>query len=271
MAMIKKEIEVQKAKKILEVVVDNGFSYSFAQKLLRNKDIKLNGRTCKENVKTEVGDVVTCYYKEEVKPFEVVFEDDECVIVNKFSNVEVEGGVDKLLGAYAVHRLDRNTEGLLILAKTSEAKTKLFDAFKNHWVRKFYLTEVVGEFKVDKLFRAYLVKDAMKKEVKIFPNKVSNSHLIETYIRTLKSNKESSLLEVEIIGGKTHQIRAHLAYLGHPIIGDGKYGRREDLKRFKEKTQKLFAYKLSFKKVGLKGIDGKEFEILPKWLEGVTI
>ena len=67
MAMIKKEIEVQKAKKILEVVVDNGFSYSFAQKLLRNKDIKLNGRTCKENVKTEVGDVVTCYYKEEVR------------------------------------------------------------------------------------------------------------------------------------------------------------------------------------------------------------
>ena len=92
-----------------------------------------------------------------------------------------------------------------------------------------------------------------------------------TKIKTLKSNKESSLLEVEIIGGKTHQIRAHLAYLGHAIIGDGKYGRREDLKRFKEKRQKLFAYKLVFKNVGIEGINNREFKIYPKWLKRVTI
>lgn len=271
MFMIKKEFEVKKAKKLLDVLVDNSFSYSVAQKMLRNKDVRLNGKVCKENVKTELGDIVTCYFKEDVKPYEVIYEDNDCVIVNKYSGIEVENGLDKLLKAYPVHRLDRNTEGLLILAKTVDAKKKLEKAFKNHLIRKFYLTEVVGKFETNKLYAAYLVKDSENSLVKIFPNEVKNSVKIETKIRTLKSNSESSLLEVEIIGGKTHQIRAHLAFLNHAIIGDGKYGKREDLKRFKEKKQKLFAYKLIFGDVGIDGLNNKEFQILPKWLQGVTL
>ena len=130
---------------------------------------------------------------------------------------------------------------------------------------------MVGRFETNKLYTAYLVKDSENSLVKIFPNEVKNSVKIETKIRTLKSNSESSLLEVEIIGGKTHQIRAHLSFLNHAIIGDGKYGKREDLKRFKEKKQKLFAYKLIFGNVGIDGLNNKEFQILPKWLQGVTL
>ena len=269
--MIKKDIEVLKAKKVLDILVDNSFSYSQAQKMLRNKDIKVNGKVCKENVKLNIGDILTLFYKEEIKPYEIVYEDEECIIINKFAGIEVENGLDNILGTFPVHRLDRNTEGLLVMAKTLKAKQKLENAFRNHLVQKYYLAEVVGEFVTDKLYTAYLVKDEEKAHVKIFQNYQPNSVKIQTKIRTLKSNKESSLLEVEIIGGKTHQIRAHLAYLGHAIIGDGKYGRREDLKRFKEKRQKLFAYKLVFKNVGIEGINNREFKIYPKWLKGVTI
>ena len=94
---------------------------------------------------------------------------------------------------------------------------------------------------------------------------------IQTRVETLKAGKESSLLKVEIISGKTHQIRAHLAHLGHAIIGDGKYARREDFQRFKEKHQKLFAYSLAFKDVGIEEIDNKTFQKYPKWMENVKL
>ncbi len=269
--MLSKEIIVTKQQKLLNILVDSSFSYAAAQKMLRNKDVRVNGKVCKENVKLEVGDKVLCFYKDEAKSFEVVFEDDECVIVNKFSNIETEGGLDKMLNCYAVHRLDRNTEGLMVFAKTLDAKKKLEKAFRNHFIKKFYLAEVVGEFKVDENFKAYLLKYSEKSIVKIFPNKVKNAVEIETKVKTLKAGCESSLLEVEIVSGKTHQIRAHLAFLGHAIIGDGKYGRREDYKRFKEKRQKLFAYKLVFGDVGLAGLNCREFMIMPRWLEGVSI
>ncbi len=263
--MKRKDIIVNKAKKVIDVILDNNFSYASACKMLRNKDVKLNGKVCKENIKTEIGDTLTIFYKEESKPYEIVYEDNDVVLINKFSGIESEKGVDNLLNAYAVHRLDRNTEGLLVLAKTQDAKQKLEKAFKKHLIRKFYIAEVVGEFKNYGLFTAYLEKDSEKSLVKVYSKKTNNSQKIETIVKPIKIGKESSLVEVEIVGGKTHQIRAHLAYLGHAIVGDGKYGKREDFKRFKETKQKLFAYKLIFGNIGLSGIDNKEFKILPKW------
>ena len=268
--MNKKDIVVDKSKKLLEIITDAGFSYSRANKMLRNKDVRLNGKVCKENVKVELGNVVTIFFKDEAKKYEIVFENLDCLIINKFSNTEVNEEFSKTLGVFLVHRLDRNTEGLLVLAKNENAKIKLENAFKNHLVRKFYLAEVVGRMEVDKMFSAYLIKDSEKSIVKIYPNKVKNSVLIQTKIKTLKANDESSLLEVEIISGKTHQIRAHLAFLGHAIIGDGKYGKREDLKKFKLSKQCLFAYKLIFGQVGLQDLDGKEFKILPDFVKNIT-
>lgn len=268
--MFKKEIKVDKAKKLLEVLADNGFSYSLANKLLRNKDVRLNGKICKDNAKLQVGDLVTVFFKEEVKKFQVEFESENVLIICKQASISSEE-VEKETEAYLVHRLDRNTEGLMVLAKNLEAKTKLEKAFKNHKVEKLYLCEVGGFFQTNKLYTAYLVKDAEKSFVKIYDKNVIGAQKIQTRVETLKVGKESSLLKVEIISGKTHQIRAHLAHLGHAIIGDGKYARREDFQRFKEKHQKLFAYSLAFKDVGIEEIDNKTFQKYPKWMENVKL
>ena len=136
--MFKKEIKVDKAKKLLEVLADNGFSYSLANKLLRNKDVRLNGKICKDNAKLQVGDLVTVFFKEEVKKFQVEFESENVLIICKQASISSED-VEKETEANLVHRLDRNTEGLMVLAKNLEAKTKLEKAFKNHKVEKLYL------------------------------------------------------------------------------------------------------------------------------------
>ena len=84
-------------------------------------------------------------------------------------------------------------------------------------------------------------------------------------MKTLKAGAESSLLEVELLTGKTHQIRAHLAFLGHPIIGDGKYGKNENNKKFNANRQKLACFRLKFDFLGIKELDFQEFVKFPKW------
>ena len=269
--MIKKEIIVEKRQKTVNFLQDYGFSFADVNKMLRNKDVKINGKASKENVVLEVGDEVVFFYSPDMldKKVDIVFENDDVYIIYKSAGIESDGekGVEKVLkGAIAVHRLDRNTEGLMVFAKNAVAEQKLLKAFKDRTVHKFYLAEVVGLFDVkDKVFKAYLTKDSENSSVKIFQNKVKDSVEISTLVNTLKAGKESSLVEVELLTGRTHQIRAHLAYLGHAIIGDGKYGKNEDNKKFKQSRQKLACYKLKFEKVGIAGLDGKEFVKNPKW------
>lgn len=269
--MIKKQIIVEKRQKTASLLQDYGFSFADVNKMLRNKDVKINGKATKENVSLEVGDEVTFFYSPDMldKKVDIIFENDDVYIIYKAAGIESVGekGVESVLkDAIAVHRLDRNTEGLMVFAKNAVAEEKLVKAFKDRTVHKFYLTEVVGLFDVkNKTFKAELVKDSENSTVKIFQNKVKNSVEIATLVNTLKAGKESSLLEVELLTGRTHQIRAHLAYLGHAIIGDGKYGKNEDNKKFKQSRQKLACYKLKFDKVGVAGLDGKEFVQHPKW------
>ncbi|MDE6583456.1 MAG: RluA family pseudouridine synthase [Clostridia bacterium] len=269
--MIKKQIIVEKRQKTVNLLQDYGFSFADVNKMLRNKDVKINGKANKENVVLEVGDEVVFFYSPEMldKKVDIIFENDNVYIIYKSAGIESDGdkGVEKVLkNAIAVHRLDRNTEGLMVFAKNAETEQKLLKAFKDRTVHKFYLTEVVGLFDVkDKVFKGYLTKDSENSSVRIFQNKVKDSVEISTLVNTLKAGKESSLLEVELLTGRTHQIRAHLAYLGHAIIGDGKYGKNEDNKKFKQSRQKLACYKLKFGKVGIASLDGKEFEKFPKW------
>ena len=133
-------------------------------------------------------------------------------------------------------------------------------------VHKTYLTEVVGRFECkDKTFEAYLTKDDEKAMVSISKNRTKDSLKIVTKINTIKATNQSSTLEIELLTGRTHQIRAHLAFLGHAIIGDGKYGKNVDNKKFKQTRQKLACIKLSFDDVCVNELSKQCFTKLPRW------
>jgi 23S rRNA pseudouridine955/2504/2580 synthase len=309
--MIKIEHFCQKQDKILNIISTEieGISYSLANKILRKKDVRLNGDKISENLVVNTGDKLTIFLPDDFKDnfgkkdkfFEAVFEDQNLIIINKFKGIEVCSPTENLTvenllnkeiteekteirkgadsGAksdtkqrkvYALNRIDRNTEGLVIFAKTYEFFKKLKKAMKDGEIKKYYLAEVVGCPKWDN-FKAigYLQKDDEKSEVRIFDNPKKDSVKIETDITVLsRSSGGTSILIIKIVNGKTHQIRAHLAHIGHAIVGDGKYGSNQDNKKFKSKTQKLTAYRLtfSFTDKDLKYLNDNVIEIKPSWI-----
>ena len=147
------------------------------------------------------------------------------------------------------HRLDRNTSGLILFAKNAQALEILLDKFKHHEIEKHYLALVYGipQKKNERLI-SYLFKDSSKSFVYIsdVPKK-GYQKIITSYSLIESFDNNTSLLDIEIETGRTHQIRAHLAHIGLPIIGDGKYGINEINKKFKVKAQKLVSYKLIFR------------------------
>ena len=264
---------VNKNDKIINILTSKGFSYNNANKILRNKDVKINEKRVKDNTDVYAGDEITIFYNEEMlleKEIPFIYQDDNIAIVNKPSGIEIEGqdGLGKILNLIPVHRLDRNTTGLIIFAKNEMAERQITDAIKNHKITKKYLAQVVGStsFK-NYLMKAYLQKNSKESFVKIFNNKVKNSLEIQTIFNTIKSSPSSSLVECELITGRTHQIRATLSYLGHPIIGDGKYGRNEDNKKFKQNRQMLHCYyiKLNGLNKNLAYLNNMEFICNPSW------
>ena len=276
--MEKIEILVKKDDLVSNVLIAQGFSYNSICKLLRNKDIRIDSNKISQDMQCFCGQTLTIFTPTlPQKKFEIVFEDENIFVVNKRSGIEVEGedGLEgQIKGARAVHRLDRNTEGLLVMAKTEKAEEEMSKAIKSHKFVKKYLAEVVGNtnFNGEK-FTAFLVKDSKTSSVKIFNTYVKNSVKIETIFKTVKKGAKTSIVEAELITGKTHQIRAHLAFLGHAIVGDGKYGKNEDNKQFKEKNQKLFCYYLKLNGLGgeLGYLNNKAFKKIPEWAENTNI
>lgn len=256
----------QKISKLLAGNYGAELSYSTLMKLFRNKDIKVNGKRVNKDILVDVGDVVDVYFDGEIKAYSPVFEGLGISVFNKpptITSEEFEAVLNKTYKNLKLcHRLDRNTSGLLVFASDETAYNEMLLAFKNRTVDKFYMARVYGKLAVKKArLTAYLCKDAKNSEVKIYDTQVSGSVKIITEYEVVKEEENTSLLSVKLITGKTHQIRAHLAHIGHFIVGDGKYGDNQINKKLKQKRQNLTAYKTIFhfdKTSPLSELDGVE-------------
>lgn len=259
--MRKIEVVVNKSDRLLKVLEKEcpDIIFSSLNKALRQKDIIVNGTRVKENIVVPVGARIIVYVPDEASKknmIDIVYEDNNILIVNKSKGIETCDGTyniqNELLKqniiVYPVHRLDRNTLGLVIFAKTTDVQNELISAFKNGNVEKYYYAEIYGNApKKHDILNGYLLKNKDESSVMIYNNKTSPQCLpIKTEYEVIKSGGNTSLLSVKIKDGKTHQIRAHLAFNKMYIIGDGKYGKNEINIKYKAKTQHLKAYKIKF-------------------------
>ena len=278
---------------------------SLAQKYIRLKRIKCNGKRIDRDTRLNSGDVLQLYINDEFfdKPREdnayltvaapklnIVYEDDHILLVDKRPGLAVHPHDGAEYGRTLIdhiqsylyqkrewrpreensftpalcNRIDRNTGGIVIAAKTAEALRVLNQKIKDREMDKRYLAIVEGTPKPrEGSLKGYLFKDAKKNKVFVTDKPQPGAKTSQTNYKVLTSAQGLTLVECELITGRTHQIRAQFAHAGHPLLGDGKYGKLD--KRFDRNYQALYSYKLTFQFTtdagALEYLNGKSFQV----------
>ena len=285
---------------------------SLMYKYIRNKRIKVNGKKSEISYKLCVDDVISMYVNDEffepVKPkydflsagksLKVVYEDANIILIDKPAGIlshPDEGNytdtaitrVKRYLyekGEYnpdnemsfapaLVNRIDRNTCGIIIGAKNAESLRMLNEKLKNRELHKYYLCVAIGKLKNrEGIIKGYLEKNEKQNRVYISEKSNDKTKAIATKYNVLDYKGGLSLVEVELLTGRTHQIRASFSHLGNPLLGDGKYGTNAQNKQFGGyKKQFLYSYKLAFDFESDAGIlnylNGKSFEVEDVWFK----
>ena len=258
-----------------------------AQKYIRLKRVKRNGKGAKRDVRLCVGDVLQLYINDEFfdapapenaflsvfKPqLDILYEDEHILLVDKRPGLVVHPDEHEYVNTLITHiqaylyqkkewdpraehaftpalcnRIDRNTGGIVIAAKNAEALRIINDKIRDHELRKSYLCVTIGRPKpAEGKVEGFLVKDEKKKEVSFYRRPVSGGKKAITFYKTLETRGQLSLVECELLTGRTHQIRVSMAELGHPLLGDGKYGNGQINRKYGETRQALYSYRLAF-------------------------
>jgi len=277
-----------------------------AQKYIRIKRVKVNGKGAKRDVRLVKGDLLQLYINDEFfdvptpenaflsifKPqLDIVYEDENLLLVNKRPGLVVHPDESERVNTLITHiqaylyqkkewspywensfapalcnRIDRNTGGIVIAAKNAETLRVMNQKIRDREIEKYYLCVILGRMKrPEGKLEDILVKDEGKKQVFVHRKPVEGGRTAVTLYRTLAGRKDLSLVECRLVTGRTHQIRAQFAAAGHPLLGDGKYGRERENKKYGRSGQALWSYKLAFRFTTdagcLEGLNGRVWTV----------